>query len=125
MIEIGADTLEIVNHILLVIKRSVSLIGSLIILIGALYALYQFGVQLYRSSGQQHTLNFDHIRLDLGRVIILGLEFIVASDIIETTTAPDYYSLGILASIVLIRTFLNYTLNKDIQALGQREQENG
>ncbi|OJU80238.1 MAG: hypothetical protein BGO10_01710 [Chlamydia sp. 32-24] len=98
------------------------MIGTVIILTGALYALYQFILQIKNVKVKNQTLNFDLIRLDLGRSIILGLEFIVASDVIETTTAPDYYSLGILGGIVLIRTFLNYSLNKDITQLGEREQ---
>lgn len=116
------ETLEVINTSLLLIKRIISMIGTVIILTGALYALYQFILQIKNVKVKNQTLNFDLIRLDLGRSIILGLEFIVASDVIETTTAPDYYSLGILGGIVLIRTFLNYSLNKDITQLGEREQ---
>ncbi|CDZ81098.1 hypothetical protein BN1013_01626 [Candidatus Rubidus massiliensis] len=121
-LSLDSETLEVINTSLLFIKRIISMIGTVIILTGALYALYQFILQIKNVKVKNQTLNFDLIRLDLGRSIILGLEFIVASDVIETTTAPDYYSLGILGGIVLIRTFLNYSLNKDITQLGEREQ---
>jgi uncharacterized membrane protein len=104
-----------INGALILIKRGLSLVGSLIILVGAFYVLIQFIIQACRL--HRRALNFDQVRLNLGRVILLGLEFIVASDVIETTTAPDYYSLGILASIVLIRTFLSYSLNKELNQL--------
>ena len=57
-------------------------------------------------------------------ILTLGLEFIVAADLIGTTTAPDYYSVGIVASIVLIRTVLSYTLNKEITSLSKIEEQN-
>jgi uncharacterized membrane protein len=57
----------------------------------------------------------------LGRVLTLGLEFIVAADLIGTTTTPDYYALGILAIIVIIRTVLSYTLNKEIESLAKEQ----
>lgn len=47
----------------------------------------------------------------------MGLEFIVAADLIGTTTTPDYYALGILAIIVAIRTVLSFTLNRELMAL--------
>ena len=70
-------------------------------------------------------MDINQIRLRLGRVLILGLEFIVAADLIGTTTAPDYYAVGIVACIVLIRTLLSYTLNREIDALSQQEKESG
>ena len=70
------------------------------------------------------TAYINQIRLKLGRVLTLGLEFIVAADLIGTTTAPDYYSVGIVASIVLIRTLLSYTLNREISELSQQENTN-
>lgn len=117
-----AETLANLNAALLLIKRLLALLGSLIIFIGALYAIYKFLVQIWQNPRSHQILNFDLIRLDLGRTIILGLEFIIAADVIETITAPDYYSLGIVSIIVLIRTFLNYSLNKDLETLSEQAQ---
>lgn len=61
------------------------------------------------------------IRLDLGRILILGLEFIIAADLIGTTTAPDYYSVGIVAIVVAIRTILSYSLNRELKSLSKTE----
>lgn len=99
------------------IQHSISFAGILIILSGVLLALYQYlcyffkgQLSLQNSEGTQ----INAIRLNLGRTLILGLEFIVAADLISTTTAPDYYSVGILAIIVMIRTFLSFSLNREI-----------
>jgi uncharacterized membrane protein len=119
------DSLEALNATLILIKRILALLGALVILIGAIYATFRFLMRLFMSQQQHQVLNVDRVRLDLGRSIALGLEFIIASDIIETTTTPDYYSLGILGFLVVIRTFLNYFLNKDLNSLSKREsQEN-
>jgi uncharacterized membrane protein len=51
----------------------------------------------------------------LGRSILLGLEFLVAADIIRTVAVtPTFASVGVLAVIVLIRTFLSFSLELEI-----------
>ena len=119
----NSDALATLNHIIIVIKRTISVLGSSIILIGALYAICRFLIKIGTTPTKNTNLNLDMVRLDLGRTIILGLEFIIAADVIETTTTPDYYSLGILAVLVVIRTFLNYSLNHDLTALSQQDHD--
>ena len=52
----------------------------------------------------------------LGRSILLGLEFLVAADIIHTVAVdPTLQSLSVLAGIVLIRTFLSFSLEVEIE----------
>ncbi|WP_245939937.1 DUF1622 domain-containing protein [Stenomitos frigidus] len=55
------------------------------------------------------------IRLQLGRVLALGLEFTVASDILRTAVAPTHQDISNLAAIVLLRTLLNYFLEREIR----------
>lgn len=104
--------------ILFFIQHAISLVGVLIILTGAVKALYEYMRFLLRPA-LDPTLTINTIRLHLGRTLILGLEFIVAADLIGTTSTPDYYSLGILGAIVLIRTVLNFTLNRELIALSK------
>lgn len=108
------------HSILLFIQRSISFCGVLVIFFGVLIALYRYILYFFSSSNADY---INLIRLKLGRALTLGLEFIVAADLIGTTTAPDYYSVGILASIVLIRTLLSYTLNREIHELSQQEDK--
>ena len=104
---------------LIIIKRLVALIGVFIILWGALAAIYHFIGHLPKSGKKMDSI--DLIRLKFGRTIILGLEFIVAADVIETTMAPDYYTLGILASLVGIRTLLTFFMNREMLSLSKRD----
>ncbi|MEV6214380.1 DUF1622 domain-containing protein [Nocardia sp. NPDC051833] len=54
-------------------------------------------------------------RRRLGQAILLGLEFLVAADIIRTVAiAPTFTSVGVLALIVLVRTFLSYSLELEL-----------
>ncbi len=55
------------------------------------------------------------IRLKLGRVLTLGLEFTVASDILRTAVAPTRQDILILGAVVLLRTLLNFFLEREIR----------
>ncbi len=50
-----------------------------------------------------------------GMWLILGLEFMLAADIVRTAISPAWEQIGQLAVIAVIRTFLNYFLEKDIE----------
>lgn len=108
------------NQVLLFIQRGISFLGILIILSGILYAIYQYICYFFTKQIDRQNSEVDTIRLNLGRILILGLEFIVAADLISTTTAPDYYTLGIVAIIVLIRTLLSYSISREIMGLTQQ-----
>jgi len=111
------------HEILLYIQHSIAFCGVLVIFFGVLSALYRYFIYSFDVKGASSPLDINQIRLSLGRVMTLGLEFIVAADLIGTTTAPDYYSVGIVASIVLIRTVLSYTLNKEINSISSMEEQ--
>ena len=59
---------------------------------------------------------YNDLRSDLGRGILIGLELLVGADIITTITAPlTFASVGLLAAIVAIRTFLSFSLETEIE----------
>ncbi|TAK77027.1 MAG: DUF1622 domain-containing protein [Gammaproteobacteria bacterium] len=110
---------QVLHTVLLIVQRSVSAIGVLIILSGVIVALAQY--LYYLLSGQLVTQGekINTIRLNLGRILILGLEFIVAADLIGTTTTPDYYAVGLLAIIVIVRTLLSFSINRELMSLSK------
>ena len=67
------------------------------------------------SRRKQHVDSTEAIRLQLGRVLALGLEFTVASDILSTAVAPTRQDILKLGAIVLLRTLLNYFLEREIR----------
>jgi uncharacterized membrane protein len=89
--------------------RAIEAAGVLVIVIGAVIA----GVQFLRHASQPGA--YRQLRSTLGRAILLGLELLVAADIINTVAIePSLESLAILAGIVLIRTFLSLSLEVEI-----------
>jgi len=54
------------------------------------------------------------VRLSLGRWLALGLEFALAADILRTAVAPTWRDIGQLAAIAVLRTGLNYSLEREI-----------
>jgi len=57
--------------------------------------------------------------LCFGVWLLLGLEFELAADIIRTAIAPSWTDIGQLGAIALIRTFLNYFLERDVDHLAE------
>lgn len=109
----------IIRSGLLFIQHAVSFAGILIIISGILFALTQYIYLTFSGKLLTEGERINTIRLNLGRVLILGLEFIVAADLIGTTTTPDYYAVGLLAIIVVIRTLLSFSLNRELMGLSK------
>ena len=58
---------------------------------------------------------YQRLRQELGETILLGLELLVAGDIVRTVaSSPNLTSVGILGAIVLIRTFLSFSLQVEV-----------
>lgn len=56
------------------------------------------------------------LRHQLGSYLLLGIEFLIAADIIRTITDPTLEEMAILGGIVLIRTVLSYFLDRELAA---------
>ena len=90
----------------------VGLIGIGIILTGVLRGFFDF-IDVELGTGKKD-ISHNAIRYRLGVYLLLGLEFLVAADIIETIFKPTHEQLALLGGIVVILTFLNYFLNQEL-----------
>jgi uncharacterized membrane protein len=89
----------------------IDIIGVVAIVVGVLYALGDAAVRRTRRTGPVYA----RFRRVLGRGILIGLELLVAADIIRTVAVtPTLESVSVLALIVLIRTFLSWSLEVEI-----------
>jgi uncharacterized membrane protein len=96
------------------VGTAVDLAGVVIIVIGALVATVVFGYRVLQRADLRSA--YRAYRQALGRAILLGLEFLVAGDIIRTVAiAPTFTSLGVLAVIVVVRTFLSFSLEVELE----------
>ena len=92
----------------------IELMGVAVICLGLAYATVLF---VYRcATGEANKVAFENYRANLGRGILLGLELLVAADIIFTITSElTWESVGLLGMVVLIRTFLSFSLETEIE----------
>jgi uncharacterized membrane protein len=94
------------------VGRLVDAAGVLIIVIGAVVATFHF----LRDGRSDFGKSYRAYRQGLGRAILLGLEFLIAGDIIRTVVvAPTLENVLILALIVIIRTFLSMALQIEVE----------
>ena len=91
--------------------RGIEAVGIGVIVLGALAATAVFAWNVRAGFSEAYRCYRRH----LGHAILLGLEFLVAADIIATVTVePSLQNVGALALIVLIRTFLSFSLEVEI-----------
>ena len=95
------------------VSEIIDLVGVAIIVIGSLVGTVRY---LYRYLIIQAPIqSYDLYRKELGRSILLCLEFLVAADIIRTVAIePTLESISVLAILLLIRTFVSWTLELEI-----------
>jgi uncharacterized membrane protein len=95
------------------VGKAVDAVGVAIVVVGSVLALAPYVVTVVRRRDSLEA--YRGVRRNLGRAILLGLEFLVAGDIIRTVAAtPTFASVGVLALIVLIRSFLSMTLEVEV-----------
>jgi uncharacterized membrane protein len=90
--------------------------GVAVIIIGAAWAFARFGTAIMRREAS--ATRYQAFRRELGRAILAGLEVLVAADIIRTVTIDlTLASIGVLGLLVLIRTFLSWSLEVEIHGM--------
>jgi uncharacterized membrane protein len=95
-----------------IIGEQLDLLGVLVIVGGVFYCFINAVIQLVKNK----TDLYKPFRQNLGRSILLGLEFLVAGDIIRSVTGtPSFTSVGVLIIVVLVRSFLSMTFEMEIE----------
>jgi uncharacterized membrane protein len=106
------EAVESFRHIMEIVGTSVDGVGVFIVAGGMLVATARLAVHRAHETGNYYSL----YRQDVGRAILLGLEFLIAGDIIRTVVvAPTMQNVVVLGIIVLIRTFLSLSLQLEIE----------
>lgn len=101
------------DHVATTAGRVVEFVGIAVLIAGAALAAVAFAMRLARGLGFGEA--YHGLRADLGRAILLGLEFLVIADIIGTVAVePTLHNLGVLAVIVTIRTLLSFALELEV-----------
>lgn len=117
---------DYVYTILNLLATIISVISLLIVTYGALIAFIAFTInELKRFTGKYTSINIRRLRATFGTYLLLGLEFLIASDILKTVLEPTLNELAILGGIVVLRTVLSVFLNKEIKELEAENEGSG
>ena len=101
------------TEIISIAGYTIEAIGVLVIVIGSCISSVYF-IRTYRNLPEG--IAYGTFRQQLGRSIILGLEFLIAGDIIRTVVVADTLeNIAVLGLIILIRTFLSITLYLEVE----------
>ena len=104
--------IETLTHYIDLIAKIVEVIGVLIMFFGIFFAFYR----AFRLPGGFNHNTYVDIRQTVGKSILLGLEVLIAADIVATVvTEPSLRSVIVLGIIVLIRTFLSLSLQVELE----------
>lgn len=95
-------------------------LALIVIVIGTIEAVFDgLRIMFAGSSDQQKR----ELWMRYARWLVAGLTFQLAADIIETSISTSWDSVGRIAAIAVIRTFLNYFLERDVNEMQARERE--
>ncbi len=102
-----------VRAIIVQVGSAFEVVGVAILTVGALFAFARFAVDLFHK--EPESVRYRAFRRDLARAIMLGLELLVAADIVRSVALePTLQTVGVLALIVAVRTFLSWSLEVEI-----------
>lgn len=100
------------RDLMALIGLALDAMGVVIVAAGAFIALLHAAFHRARTVGDRYRA----LREDLGRAILLGLEFLIAGDIIRSVVVdPTLMNVAVLGLIVLVRTFLSMTLQLEVE----------
>ncbi|MGD9048172.1 MAG: DUF1622 domain-containing protein [Anaerolineae bacterium] len=120
--EAGHRILEWIEYAALAIE-----ILAVVIIVGAIF--YALGHYVFRAAIRpEHEELYRQLKVRLGRALLLGLEILVAADIVRTVALEaTLQSVAVLGLLVLIRTFLSWALVVEIEGRWpwQRGREEG
>lgn len=108
----------------LVTKDAVTVIDAMalvIVVVGTVEAFFAGLLAAFRTPSSHRRVR--EVWLRYGRWLVAGLTFQLAADIIGTSIAPSWQEVGQLGAIAVIRTFLNYFLERDLAELRDQDAE--
>ena len=103
--------MEVINYL----SIGIGIAAVSVICWGVLLGLIKFvRLEIQRARGINICHQRELLRHHVGSYLLLGLEFLIAADVIHTLIKPTLEEVAVLGSIVVIRTILNFFLNKEI-----------
>lgn len=110
----------IIKVITLTLAQGIEVGAAVVIALSSVRSLWNY----LRALATDHSLLVpkEEIRLSLGRSLALALELELGADILKTAVAPTWNDIGLLAAIAVLRTALNYFLERELRNAEQRKE---
>lgn len=106
--------MEIARTLAQYLKEFLEITGMSVIALSVVFTII-WGAIHYKDKEHSYEETYHKMRRNFGRGILFGLEFLVAADIINSVAVdPSFQSVGLLALIILVRTFLSFALEVEI-----------
>ena len=102
----------------------IGIFGVAIIVWGVIKDFIEFLHSEFRSFRDKIPVPLDDIRYDMGRYLLLGIEFFVAADVVHTVIEPTLEQVAILGGLVIIRTIISYFLTREMAHVEKHRKEN-
>lgn len=109
--------IDLINSIGIYVAHIIGAICIFILIYGLSRAVYLLCAQLIHKK-----LRFDTIRLEFSLYLLLGLEFLVARDIITSIIHETWDELGKLAAIIALRIILSYFISKEVEKIEDHKE---
>lgn len=110
---------EIAKNITIYISHSLEILSAVIIGVAILKLIYQyFNFQFIRTLNKplrQPAEGLEGLRVQFGSAVAVSLELLLGADVLATAVAPTWNEIGKLAAIAVIRTTLNYFLERELK----------
>jgi uncharacterized membrane protein len=111
---------EIAKNITLTVSHAVEILAALIIGVAVLQVLWSYANSFVKSN---YAISKEAIRIQFGSSVAVALELMLGADVLATAVAPSWDELGKLAAIAVIRTALNYFLERELKHIKEVKME--
>ena len=105
---------EIAKQITINVSYAVEILAALIIGIAVMKTLYNYFLLLKLSISK---ISKEEIRVEFGSSVAVSLELLLGADVLATAVAPSWNDIGKLAAIAVLRTALNYFLERELRQM--------
>lgn len=110
---------DLAKNITITVSHAVEILAAVIIGIAVIRTLYNY---LHFLKFSPAKITKEEIRIQFGSSVAVSLELLLGADVLATAVAPSWDDIGKLAAIAVIRTLLNYFLERELKHVNVKAQ---
>jgi len=110
---------EVAKQVTINISRAVEILAAVIIGTAVIKTLFNYFSLLKTSASK---ISKEEIRVQFGSSVAVSLELLLGADVLATAVAPSWDDIGKLAAIAILRTALNYFLERELKHVKNASQ---